>query len=175
MPLCLTYLVTEVASSFYTKLNVGKEANVISIDLTLARHRRRRPPGTGDGDTQGPEEEDEGGNKAGQAERDDLEKLLHDVGGRGARREDMLRRRDEEADALMDNGVRILPHTFAHGLSREGEAGQRRRGGGGGGGGRRAALSGGVPHVQARDGCGRPDVRRRVRAGAEARLRVVVL
>ena len=45
MPLCLTYLVTEVASSFYTKLNVGTEANVMSIDLTLARHRRRRPPG----------------------------------------------------------------------------------------------------------------------------------
>ena len=135
----------------------------------------RRPPGTGDGDTQGSEEEDEGGNKAGQAERDDLEKLLHDVGGRGARREDMLRRRDEEADALMDNGVRILPHTFAHGLSREGEAGQRRRGGGGGGGGRRAALSGGVPHVQARDGSGRSDVRWRVRTGAEARLGMVVL
>ena len=31
MPLFLTYLMTEVVSSFYTKLGVGKEANVISM------------------------------------------------------------------------------------------------------------------------------------------------
>ena len=35
MPLFLTYLITEAASSFYTLLHVGKDANVISIDLTL--------------------------------------------------------------------------------------------------------------------------------------------
>ena len=35
MPLFLTYLTPEAASSFYTLLHVGKDANVISIDLTL--------------------------------------------------------------------------------------------------------------------------------------------
>ena len=49
------------------------------------RHRRRRPLGAGDGDAQGSEGEDEGGNEAGQAEGDDLAKLLRDVEGRGAR------------------------------------------------------------------------------------------
>ena len=39
MPLFLTYLITEAASSFYTLLHVGKDANVISIDLTLVRRK----------------------------------------------------------------------------------------------------------------------------------------
>ena len=39
MPLLLTYLMPEAASSFYTLLHVGKDANVISIDLTLVRRK----------------------------------------------------------------------------------------------------------------------------------------
>ena len=39
MPLLLTYLMPEAASSFYTSLYVGKDANVISIDLTLVRRK----------------------------------------------------------------------------------------------------------------------------------------
>ena len=39
MPLFLTYLIPEAASSFYTLLHVGKDANVISIDLTLVRRK----------------------------------------------------------------------------------------------------------------------------------------
>ena len=39
MPLFLTYLVPEAASSFYTLLHVGKDVNVISIDLTLVRRK----------------------------------------------------------------------------------------------------------------------------------------
>ena len=39
MPLRLTYLMPEAASSFYTLLHVGKDANVISIDLTLVRRK----------------------------------------------------------------------------------------------------------------------------------------
>ena len=35
----LTYLTPEAASSFYTLLHVGKDANVISIDLTLVRRK----------------------------------------------------------------------------------------------------------------------------------------
>ena len=35
----LTYLMPEAASSFYTLLHVGKDANVISIDLTLVRRK----------------------------------------------------------------------------------------------------------------------------------------
>ena len=37
MPLFLTYLMAEVVSSFYTLLDVGKEANEISVDAELAR------------------------------------------------------------------------------------------------------------------------------------------
>ena len=39
MPLFLTYLIPEAASSFYTLLYVGKDANMISIDLTLVRRK----------------------------------------------------------------------------------------------------------------------------------------
>jgi hypothetical protein len=39
MPLLLTYLMPEAASSFYTLLDVGKEANVVSIDLTPVRRK----------------------------------------------------------------------------------------------------------------------------------------
>ena len=35
----LTYLMPEAASSFYTLLHVGKDANMISIDLTLVRRK----------------------------------------------------------------------------------------------------------------------------------------
>ena len=35
----LTYLMPEAASSFYTLLHVGKDANVVSIDLTLVRRK----------------------------------------------------------------------------------------------------------------------------------------
>ena len=39
MALLLTYLIPEAASSFYTLLYVGKDANMISIDLTLVRRK----------------------------------------------------------------------------------------------------------------------------------------
>ena len=39
MALLLTYLMPEAASSFYTLLHFGKDANVISIDLTLVRRK----------------------------------------------------------------------------------------------------------------------------------------
>ena len=39
MPVFLTYLMTEVVSSFYTLLDVGKEANGISVDVELARRK----------------------------------------------------------------------------------------------------------------------------------------
>ena len=39
MPLFLTYLIPEAASSFYTLLYVGKDANMISIDLTVVRRK----------------------------------------------------------------------------------------------------------------------------------------
>ena len=39
MPLFLTFLIPEAASSSYTSLHVGKDANVISIDLTLVRRK----------------------------------------------------------------------------------------------------------------------------------------
>ena len=35
----LTYLMPEAASSFYILLHVGKDANMISIDLTLVRRK----------------------------------------------------------------------------------------------------------------------------------------
>ena len=41
--------------------------------------------------------------------RDDLQELLHVVAGREGRREALFRRKDREADVLMDNGVRIHP------------------------------------------------------------------
>ena len=41
MPLFLTHLImTEVVSSFYTKLVVGKEANMISVDMTLGEVKK---------------------------------------------------------------------------------------------------------------------------------------
>ena len=39
MRLLLIYLIPEAASSFYTLLHIGKDANVISIDLTLVRRK----------------------------------------------------------------------------------------------------------------------------------------
>ena len=39
MALLLTYLIPGAASSFYTLLYVGKDANMISIDLTLVRRK----------------------------------------------------------------------------------------------------------------------------------------
>ena len=40
MPLFFTHLMTEVVSSFYTKLVVGKEANMISVDMTLGEVKK---------------------------------------------------------------------------------------------------------------------------------------
>ena len=95
------------------------------------RHRRRRPSGVDGEDTAGAEAADEeGGEDADQAEADDLEVLLHEVGGRGARREEMERRKEEEADALMDNGVRI--HPYFRGGARPGGAEEAEAAAGGG-------------------------------------------
>ena len=99
---------------------------VARLDPT-GRHRRRRPPDVGDEDTTGAEEADEGGDDAGRAGRDDLEELLHVVAGREGRREELFRRKDREADALMDNGVRINSYTFAEGRGRAERRRWRRR------------------------------------------------
>lgn len=95
---------------------------VARLDPT-ARHRRRRPPGVGEEDTTSEEEADEGGDDAGPAERDDLQELLHDVDGREGRREALFRRKDKEADVLMDNGVRINP--YFRGRARQDSTGER--------------------------------------------------
>ena len=54
--------------------------------------------------------EEGGGEGARQVVAGDLEVLLHEVGGRPARRKEVERRTDEEADAMMDNGIRINPY-----------------------------------------------------------------
>ena len=43
MPLFFTHLMTEVVSSFYTKLVVGKEANMVSVDMTLGEVKVTKP------------------------------------------------------------------------------------------------------------------------------------
>ena len=81
------------------------------------RHRRRRPESADDeGQARGRASEDAegpdagGGSCANDAEVDDLEVLLDDVRGRAAGKEAMQKRKDAEADALMENGVRIHPY-----------------------------------------------------------------
>ena len=53
-------------------------------------------------------EPNEGGGHRG-AEEDTLEAMLEEVGGRKRGRQEMFARMDAEADARMDNGVRINP------------------------------------------------------------------
>ena len=97
------------------------------------RHMRRRPSGVDEEDSTGAEVAEEGGGKgAGQAVAGDLEVLLHEVRGRPARREDMERRTDKEADALMNNGVKINP--YFRGRARPGGAEEVEAAAGGGAG-----------------------------------------
>ena len=92
---------------------------------------RRRPSGVDEEDPTGAEVAEEGGGEgAGQAVAGDLEVLLHEVGGRPARRKEMERRTDKEADALMDNGVRINP--YFRGRARPGGAEEVEAAAGGG-------------------------------------------
>ena len=74
------------------------------------RHKRRRPDDADDGEAGAEGADGDGEAGASESESDDLANLLDDVHARAQRREEMLRRADEEADALMDNGVRVHPY-----------------------------------------------------------------